>query len=175
MKFAHTLVLWATLNATVMEEMRNEASHLSHKFHDAAQGVYEKATHQSHQASEAAQTVYDNTHPQDRVKEAASQAKDAAKEVGHKVSDYASAGAEQGHQLGEKIKEKIEYSRESVINYATVELKTVQWTMTCLSASASMLFALLSYQSDSFLPVINMFVSIIMSMYYFYLAVCLLN
>jgi hypothetical protein len=59
------------------------------------------------------------------------------------------------------------------MDLAMIELKTIQWTLTCLSVAASMLFALLSCSSKkpTIIPVINLFVSSVMTMYYFYTAV----
>jgi hypothetical protein len=57
-------------------------------------------------------------------------------------------------------------------------LAIVNWTLFAVSASAAMLFGLLCYQARSksaLIPVVNLFVSVVMMMTYYGLAVSLLD
>jgi hypothetical protein len=53
-----------------------------------------------------------------------------------------------------------------------VELKTIQWTLTCLSTASTLIFAMLAIKSRAkIIPVLNLFTSVVMAMYYFHCAV----
>jgi hypothetical protein len=89
-----------------------------------------------------------------------------------------------GHVVGSGLKDTLGNVAEKTTEYtfghtrenmmAHPELAIVNWTLFSISASAAMLFAMLCYQARSkgaLIPVLNLFVSVVMMMTYYGLAV----